>query len=238
MDSGDGTQARMIRAGLSPQALDCVLITHLHGDHILGLPALLSTMSLQGRQAPLKVFGPRGIQELLNTVLRLTDVRLSFPLFIEEIHRDWSMDMSGFSARCAPLDHRIEAFAYRLDFSPRHAGVSITYCTDTRPCEEAAQLAKNTDLLIHEATYLHELVDKASERGHSTALQAAQIALVAGARRLLLTHFSPRYTTLEKILLEARSIFPSSEVAQEGVAIDVVARESGAVEQKSFGLIR
>src|SRR5262249_3232715 len=76
---------------------------------------------------------------------------------------------------------------------PERDGLRISYCTDTRPCANASELARNVDLLIHEATYTSELSGEAERYGHSTAAQAAQIARESGARRLLLTHFSTRY---------------------------------------------
>ncbi|HKG22866.1 MAG TPA: ribonuclease Z [Blastocatellia bacterium] len=104
---------------------------------------------------------------------------------------------------------------------PERKGKSIAYCTDTRPFAASVELARDADLLIHEATYTEELVREADEYGHSTAAQAARIAREAGARRLLLTHFSSRYTDLGPLLDEARSIFPNTSLAQELVEVDV-----------------
>src|SRR6266516_7257857 len=69
-DCGEGTQTQIARAGLSPSRLSAVFITHLHGDHFNGLPGLLSTMGLEGRERPLTVAGPRGIAPLLEALAR------------------------------------------------------------------------------------------------------------------------------------------------------------------------
>ena len=98
---------------------------------------------------------------------------------------------------------------------PSRPGKSIAYCLDTRPCPQSVELAKDVDLLIHEATYTEELAAEAREYGHSTASQAAQTAREAGARRLLLTHFSSRYADASPLLEEARAIFPDTIVAED-----------------------
>ncbi|HSE97352.1 MAG TPA: ribonuclease Z, partial [Blastocatellia bacterium] len=104
---------------------------------------------------------------------------------------------------------------------PPRPGKSVAYCTDTRPCAASVELARDVDLLIHEATYTQELSQEAREFGHSTAAQAATIAKQAGARRLLITHFSTRYPDPSPLLEEASAIFPETVLAQELVPIDV-----------------
>ncbi len=104
---------------------------------------------------------------------------------------------------------------------PERKGKSIAYCTDTRPFAASVELARDADLLIHEATYTEDLVREADDYGHSTAAQAARIARAAGARHLLLTHFSSRYGDLSPLLEEARAIFPNTSLAQELVEVDV-----------------
>lgn len=98
---------------------------------------------------------------------------------------------------------------------PERAGKSIAYCLDTRPCASAVELARGVDLLIHEATYTEDLTGEARQYGHSTAAQAARTALEAGARRLLITHFSTRYPDPTPLLDEARAIFAETMLAQE-----------------------
>lgn len=98
---------------------------------------------------------------------------------------------------------------------PERAGKSLAYCLDTRPCAASVELARNVDLLIHEATYAEDLTDEAWQYGHSTAAQAARTAFEAGARRLMITHFSTRYPDAAPLLEEARAIFAKTTLAQE-----------------------
>jgi ribonuclease Z len=104
---------------------------------------------------------------------------------------------------------------------PPRPGKSIAYCLDTRPCPMAVELARGVDLLIHEATYTEEFTAEAQLYGHSTAAQAARTALDAGARRLLITHFSSRYPDSTPLLEEARRIFPDTDVAEDLIEVEV-----------------
>ena len=95
---------------------------------------------------------------------------------------------------------------------------------DTRVCDNAVELARGVDLLICESTYLDCDADKAHDHGHLTAAEAAQIAARAGARKLVLTHFSQRYTSVEPFLSEARQHFDNVVAANDGDIIGVPAR--------------
>ncbi len=94
-------------------------------------------------------------------------------------------------------------------------GKSIAYCTDTRPCKASIELARNADLLIHEATFDQAMTAEADQYGHSTAAQAASIAREAEAKRLLITHFSTRFPDPAPLLEEARVVFPETILAQD-----------------------
>ncbi|MBT8400084.1 MAG: ribonuclease Z [Rhodothermia bacterium] len=98
---------------------------------------------------------------------------------------------------------------------PSTPGGVFSYVTDTRPCPAAVDLALDADILYHEATFADELADRAEATGHSTTVDAARIALEAGAKRLLLSHFSARYRRFDELVSEARSVFPNSEAAVE-----------------------
>jgi ribonuclease Z len=98
---------------------------------------------------------------------------------------------------------------------PPRSGISVAYVTDTRPCEDGRALAADVDLLYHDATFADALHERAVETGHSTAREAATVAREAGARRLLLGHISARYGDTAPLAVEARSVFPQVEVAEE-----------------------
>ena len=94
---------------------------------------------------------------------------------------------------------------------------SYAYCADTAFFAPIAEKIKGVDLIYHESTYLHELEKKANDRFHSTSKQAATIAKIAGAKKLLLGHFSSMYESLEEFKNEACEIFENTEIAEEGV---------------------
>lgn len=102
-----------------------------------------------------------------------------------------------------------------MDYSKGRVGRKIVVVSDTRPVKEAVDAAKGADLLIHEATFLEQFKDNAIEALHSTALEAAQVAKKAGAKRLVLFHFSARLTEDKQILDEAKKEFANSSLAKE-----------------------
>ena len=85
----------------------------------------------------------------------------------------------------------------------------------------AVKLSEHADWLIHEATFTEELIEESHHFGHSTAIQAAEIARKANARRLLLTHFSSRFPDIRPVLQEARSIFPDTYAAEDLAEFEV-----------------
>ena len=98
---------------------------------------------------------------------------------------------------------------------PERPGATFAYVLDTRPCEGGHLLAEGADVLLHEATFTSELQQRARDTGHSTAREAAEVACQAGAGRLLLSHFSARYTDVQPIVDEARAVFQNTEAAEE-----------------------
>lgn len=110
------------------------------------------------------------------------------------------------------------------DVSIPRPGQSVAFVMDTRPCEGAYALARGVDLLVIESTYLETERREAHDHGHMTAAQAATIARDAGARRVVLTHFSQRYTSLDPFVAEAGAIHPDVVVAQDGMRIPVPKR--------------
>jgi len=105
---------------------------------------------------------------------------------------------------------------------PKRPGRVIVFTGDTRPCAAVVDAAQGADLLIHEATFGEEEKERAKETGHSTAREAAQVALAAKARRLVLSHVSARYSiSADELVKEAREVFKETVVAKDGMTIEV-----------------
>ena len=101
-------------------------------------------------------------------------------------------------------------------------GRSLVYTGDTRPHLSVIQASRNADLLVHEATFGGDESERAKETGHSTAAEAARVALDAGVRRLVLTHISSRYNRdASELLAEAKAIFPETVIARDGMTMDI-----------------
>ncbi|WP_125766509.1 ribonuclease Z [Lapidilactobacillus wuchangensis] len=115
-DCGEGTQQQILQTTLKPRKINKIFITHLHGDHIYGLPGFLSSRSNQGGDTPLDIYGPVGIKEYVQTSLNITGTHLSYRLRFHEITEpgvvftDKKIKVSQM-----PLDHRIDCYGYRVE---------------------------------------------------------------------------------------------------------------------------
>jgi ribonuclease Z len=110
-------------------------------------------------------------------------------------------------------------------------GRKFAYCTDTIYCDSAVELAQDADVLIHEATFAHQDAELAYQRLHSTSTMAAQTALSAHAKQLIMTHFSPRYApgnaiVLDDLLAEAKAIFPNTLMAHDFLTHEIPRRQT------------
>ncbi len=264
LDCGEGTQKQIMKSNLSFMKVDNVFITHFHGDHFLGLPGLIQSLSFNGRETPLHIFGPKGAFRIISAALMVGYYSLSYEIVIHELEPDSEYDFKTFKVRTHENSHTVPSIAYsfeepdlvKIDLEkalsigfPRRRleelrskgvlsidgkiftieqvssgirkGRKIVYSGDTRPTESMVDFAKDADVFIHETTTDSSLEPKVNEFGHSSARQAAEIALKAGVKRFYLIHYSPRIDDPEKLLGEARSIFKESYLSKELLEYEV-----------------
>ncbi|HEX5438915.1 MAG TPA: ribonuclease Z [Gemmatimonadaceae bacterium] len=274
-DCGEGTQRQMMRYGVSFGLRD-IFFTHFHGDHLLGVIGLLRTLGLQGREEPMRLWGPRGAERVLRQAVELGVERSGFPVEIRTVQPGEAIERGEYAIIPYAAEHRGQALGYALKeaerrgrFNPAlaqelgipegplwgqlHRGHSVTLedgrtidpavlvgptrpgrkvvlSGDSRPAQSTVEAAQGADLLVHEATFANEEAQRARETGHSTAQEAAALALRAGVRTLAITHFSARYShDSSPLLREAKAVFPNVVCARDGMLLDV-AYEAEATE--------
>ena len=221
IDCGEGTQRQFRRMHLSFVKVEAIFLSHIHGDHCLGLFGLLSTMSMYGRTAPLRIFAPRSFGPILNFYLSYFGEDLSFEIEHvvldakepQEIYSVGELSVSAF-----PLNHKIECFGFGFTYRGRYA---YAYCSDTAPFPELPQWVKGVEVLYHECTYTREFADKAAARFHSVTDDAARCALQAGAGKLIIGHYSSRVRDLSAFERECRETFPDTVAANDGDIFEI-----------------
>ena len=264
IDCGEGTQQQLMKFGFKASKIDYVFISHLHGDHYFGLIGLLSSMHLNGRIKPIKIYAPAALLEILDIQFKYSETVIRYPIEFLALETDNSkqiLDNADLTVETIILNHRIPCTGFKFTQKKRlrkllvqklesenidvayypllKRGVDLKlpdgrilvnsdyttdserpktycYCSDTLFDERYFHTIKGCDTLYHEATFLHEMIDRASQTHHTTALQAAQIATVVGASKLLIGHYSSRYKSLQPLLEEAVSVFENTELALEG----------------------
>ncbi|MFC3418161.1 MBL fold metallo-hydrolase [Salinicoccus hispanicus] len=241
IDASEALQHRILDTTIRPSKIRHVFITHLHGDHIFGLPGFLSSRAHQGGEGiPLVVHGPPGLEEWIEATFRTSGSHLNYPIQFNEVADGDSFDVEGFTVTIRLLDHAIDSFLYVFEepdkpgalksdklrdigISPgpvykeikssetfRHEGIvyrtgdflnppsdgrKIAVHGDTRVVRDKAylDLLDGSDLIVHEATYLHGEQEKAHLYYHSeindVLLNLSQISY----GQLLFSHISNRY---------------------------------------------
>ena len=269
IDCGEGAQLSMRRQRLKFSRLTDVFISHLHGDHFLGLPGLLSTLALHEKTGSVTVHvfeeGAALIKQVLDMVCREPSYEIKYNIIDPRggiIYDDHAITVEAF-----PLYHRVPAVGFKFveKPKPRHlrgdmvrffnvpvsrlqaikAGedfvtedgrvienarlttdatpsMSYAYCCDTAYDARVAESVKGVDVIYHDATYADDRAGSAANRGHATAREAARIAREAGAKQLILGHFSKSYLNEDAHLAQALEEFPNVIVANEGLTIDLI----------------
>ncbi|MBY7353046.1 ribonuclease BN [Escherichia ruysiae] len=114
-DCGEGTQHQMLHTAFNPGKLDKIFISHLHGDHLFGLPGLLCSRSMSGIVQPLTIYGPKGIREFVETALRISGSWTDYPLEIVEITAGEIVDDGLRKVTAYPMEHPLECYGYRIE---------------------------------------------------------------------------------------------------------------------------
>ena len=268
-DCGEGTQFQLRKFKKSFQRIDSIFISHTHGDHFFGLPGLLSSMQMLGRNKNIDIYGPKGIEEAISAIMFQTRSSVQFNInyhIISVTSKTEIISNKNYKIYAFPLKHSVETYGYlfiknkealniRKDFLIKNTvsieqikqikegvdfidengnlfsnkditkepkeRISYAYCSDTAYFEELAIWVKDVKLLYHESTYISDNKTKATDRFHSTAKDAAQTALRANAKALLLGHFSGRYKNLDLFKKEAQEIFENIIIGEEGMEIEM-----------------
>jgi ribonuclease Z len=266
-DCGEGTQLQIRKAGLRHGKLSRIFITHMHGDHVIGILGLLMTMELSGRERPIELYGPRALGDYVTMSARLLSTGFRYPIIFHEVCPGTICQTDTYEVECLPLNHRILTYGYALQerdkpgtfnltraealgipkgplFGQLQRGQAVTlpdgrtiapqevlgapkrgrriaYCLDTRPCPEAAHLARDADLLLYDSTLAAGAEQEASEKGHSSSRQAAVLAKEAGVKRLVLTHISSRYTDPRQLLAGLEGLHDDIVMARDLLALSV-----------------
>lgn len=124
-DCGEGTQHQLMNSPLKLSKLEKIFITHLHGDHLYGLPGVLTSRSYQGGNGSLTVYGPKGLKALTESILQVSQARLGYALKIIEIEGGTILEDSKFTVRAEKLEHRIESFGYSVEEKERAGRLNV-----------------------------------------------------------------------------------------------------------------
>ncbi len=219
MDCGDGAMGNIMKFDIDVRKISSILISHYHSDHLSGLTQIIETMGIKRRTEDLNIFGPPGLKEYLSVVQKTTNVAFNrlFQIKLTELSLNQEFSMQNQKVRSFEMDHTLPCLGYRLE----SRGKVIAYTGDTQPCPSVNGLGLESDVLIHEATYLQKEVKLARPTKHSTSREAADAALACKTGNLILTHVNDDHETPEEMIAEAGQIFGKVVIAHDGLKIQL-----------------
>lgn len=214
VDCGGDAIQRMQACGLDPVALDAIVLTHEHPDHISGFPLLLEKLWLMGREDPIAIYGPAATLEKARALFAIFDT-LKWSGLPERMYHPVEMrpgapviQVGDLNLTASPVEHPVPTIGLRFDAGDR----TLAYSCDTALSGSVVELAEGADVLIHEGTGSLPGV-------HSSPQEAAEVAVRAGARRLILVH-APREVS-DTDLAAARARFAETSWGHDGDRIEV-----------------
>ncbi len=187
LDCGGDVVQRLLQAGISLGTIDALIVTHEHADHVSGFPLLMEKLWLAGRRRPLPVYGIAPALDQARRTFETFDTSgwdgLPEIAWQEVEHEEDAsvLETDRWRITASPGEHSKPVIGLRVESGA--TGRAVAYSCDTAPSKSITRLARDADILVHEAT--------GEGPGHSSAEQAAQIAAQAGAHRLLLVHLPP-----------------------------------------------
>ena len=158
IDCGEGTQLRLIEQKIRPGRLRYIFISHLHGDHYFGLAPLLSTLNLSGRTEDLYLFGPRGLDEVLTTIFRVSNSRLAYNLHFQAVdpaEPTLLLDHPQVTVESIPLQHRIDCSGYLFREKPHKPHLLRDKLPADIPVQYLKQLKDGQDILDESGDVLY-----------------------------------------------------------------------------------
>jgi len=210
-DVGEGCQQRMLYMGLGLVKVKAIFITHMHGDHYLGLFGMLQSMHLLDKRDELDIIAPSPLVDLINTMIEKKHVKLTYPYSLRSVAEGEVFSDNKIAVNAFSVNHIPESYGYEIVLKN---GKRIVYTGDTAFYEKIAEISKNAELLIHESTFTSRDREEAVAEKHSTAYDAGFIASCAQVKQLVLTHISPRYSS-EEVFFDAFRVFKRVTVAED-----------------------
>ncbi len=214
IDVGYGVLTNLLRSGVKLDSINEVFVSHTHSDHIGDFTGLIWAMAMDNRTKPVHVISSATAAATLKKILELHSTPSPFVKFDIVFLRP-----EHANVKYLPTIHVPENLAYRFETEQG----DLVYVGDTAKFQKVAELAKECDLLIHDATFLEGQESLAAMTNHCTAEDAGSIARDAGVRRLVLTHIAPANEGAEKRYLDeaARSFDGQIVVAKDNRALAV-----------------
>ncbi|MEW6455901.1 MAG: MBL fold metallo-hydrolase [Acidobacteriota bacterium] len=214
IDCSGSPVKKISQVGIDFMNINNILITHVHPDHIYGLPSLVHQMLLKKRKRELNIFCPEKSDSFLHAFLNLFfekakngfKINISPVRLVEKIK---IIDSDHYEIFSFSVEHGIEAIGFKI---VEKNGKSMVYSGDTKPCLNIIKNALDCDLLIHESTFPHQYEEEVNKGGHTTSFQAGEIASLTRAKKLILTHFDSLCENKESILLKEASVMYKNEI--------------------------